>query len=163
MLCAKYKTADDIIQKMIRAYCKDDNEGLIKLLRLNTPKFFDPSEEKDFIEYLERHSENYFIIEDATTIVGAGGINYGFDNGETVRISWDIIHPDKQGKGFGTKLTNHRINEIKKNLNIKKIVVRTTQLVHVFYKKNGFQLDKIEKDYWAPGFDLYQMVIEIKE
>jgi len=147
---------------MIRAYNKDDNRDLIELLRLNTPKFFDPSEEKDFIEYLERHSENYFVILDSQTIVGAGGINYGFDNGETARISWDIIHPDKQGKGLGTKLTNFRINEIKRNLKIKKIVVRTTQLVHVFYKKVGFQLEKIEKDYWAQGFDLYQMVIEIK-
>ena len=146
---------------MIRAYNKHDNAELIELLRLNTPKFFGPSEEKDFIEQLERHSDNYFVIEDAKTIIGSGGINYGFDNGTTARISWDIIHPDKQGKGIGAKLTHYRIDEIKKNPSIKKIVVRTTQLVHEFYKKIGFQLEKIEKDYWAQGFDLYQMKIEI--
>jgi ribosomal protein S18 acetylase RimI-like enzyme len=148
---------------MIRAYTKDDKQKLIKLLRLNTPKFFDPSEEADFINYLEQHSDNYFVFESTNKIDGAGGINYGFDNGETARISWDIIHPDQQHKGIGTELTKFRINKIKENKSIKKIIVRTTQLVHSFYQKNGFQLEKIEKDYWAKGFDLYQMEIKIKK
>lgn len=147
---------------MIRPYNKIDRTELIELLRLNTPKFFDSSEEKDFLEYLELHSQSYFVVKDAETIIGAGGFNYGFDNGKTARISWDIIHPDRQGKGIGTKLTHYRINEIKKNPSINKIVVRTTQLVYEFYQKIGFKLEKIEKDFWAQGFDLYQMKLEIK-
>jgi ribosomal-protein-alanine N-acetyltransferase len=146
---------------MIRAYNKNDKSELIGLLKLNTPKYFAPSEEIDFIEYLENHSGNYFVVEESNSIVGAGGINYGFDHGDTARISWDIIHPDKQGEGIGTKLTSFRIEEIKKNRNVMKVVVRTTQLVQEFYRKNGFELKKIEKDYWAKGFDLYQMEIEL--
>lgn len=30
-----------------------------------------------------------------------------------------------------------------------KKAVHTTQFVHDFYQKIGFQLEKIEKDYWA--------------
>lgn len=146
---------------MIRKYNKDDKADLIELLRLNTPKFFDPSEEKDYINYLEIHSTNYFVLEDGNKIIGAGGVNFGFDDGKTARISWDIIHPDAQGKGFGTKLTDFRIKEIKKNTTVNKIVVRTTQLVYKFYEKIGFQIEKIEEDFWTKGFDLYQMKIEI--
>jgi [ribosomal protein S18]-alanine N-acetyltransferase len=145
---------------MIRKYDEKDKPDLIKLLRLNTPRFFAPSEEKDFIDYLNGHSENYYVIEESNEIIGAGGINYGFDNGTTTRISWDMIHPEKQGKGIGTRLTNFRIDEIKRNPHIRKIVVRTTQPVYKFYKKIGFHLEKVEKDYWAVGFDLYEMKIE---
>ena len=80
---------------IIRAYKIEDNTKLIELLRLNTPKYFESSEEL-YIIYLDKHTENYFVIEDSQLIIGARGINYGFDNGETVRISWDIIHPNKQ-------------------------------------------------------------------
>lgn len=146
---------------MIRKYIEKDKPDLIRLLRRNTPKYFAPSEETCFIEYLNSHSENYFVVEESNEIIGAGGINYGFDNGSTTRISWDIIHPEKQGKGIGTELTMFRINEIKMNSHIRKIVVRTTQLVYKFYEKIGFQLYKVEKDFWAVGLDLYEMKIEI--
>nr|WP_293295307.1 GNAT family N-acetyltransferase [Allomuricauda sp.] len=146
---------------MIRKYKEKDKSDLIRLLRLNTPKFFAPSEEKDFVDYLNNHSENYYVIEESKKIIGAGGFNNGFDNGATTRISWDMIYPEKQGQGIGTKLTKFRIDEIKKNSHINKIVVRTTQLVYEFYEKIGFQLYKVEKDFWAVGFDLYEMKIEI--
>lgn len=147
---------------MIRPYTSRDQERLVALLRLNTPEFFDASEEKDLIEYLEHHSQNYFVVEDYGTIVGAGGFNLGFDDGKTARISWDFIHPDFQGKGIGKKLTLYRIDEIKKDPIVRVIIVRTTQLVYEFYQKIGFVLEKVEKDYWAKGFDLYQMKMPIK-
>jgi [ribosomal protein S18]-alanine N-acetyltransferase len=107
---------------------------------LNTPHFFDPSEEKEFSHYLQQDSENYFIIEEANSIIGSGGFNYGFDKGKTARISWGMIHPDWHGKGIGTKLTQYRINEIKKHPEVEAIVVRTTKVVHGFYQKQGFEL-----------------------
>jgi len=85
-----------------------------------------------------------------------------FDEGKTARISWDMVHPSMHGKGIGRRLTEFRINEIKKNHSIEKIVVRTTQLVHRFYQKQGFELELTEKDFWAKGLDLYQMKQEIR-
>jgi [ribosomal protein S18]-alanine N-acetyltransferase len=55
------------------------------------------------------------------------------------------------------KLTQYRINQINENPKIELIVVRTTQLVYKFYEKMGFKLEKVEKDFWAKNFDLYQM------
>ena len=145
---------------MIRRYTKKDKENLIQLLRLNTPEFFHPAEEKEFDHYLEHESQNYFVVEESASIVGAGGFNFGFDEGKTARISWDIIHPYFQGKGIGSELLLFRLDEIRKNKTVNKVIVRTTQLTYRFYQKNGFRLEKIEKDFWAKGFDLYLMTLQ---
>jgi [ribosomal protein S18]-alanine N-acetyltransferase len=146
---------------MIRAYNSADQGKLVELLRLNTPLFFHPDEEQDFIYYLENHAQHYFVLEDSNTIIGSGGINY-FDQDRTARIAWDIIHPDFQAKGFGSKLTQYRIEQIKLNPGVEGITVRTTQLVYKFYEKSGFELLKTEPDFWAQGFDLYHMELKIK-
>lgn len=104
--------------------------------------------------------EDYFVVEDNGRIVGAGGINYFADS--IARISWDIVHPDFQGKGIGSKLTRYRVDRIKANTDTEVIVVRTTQLVYKFYQKLGFELVKVERDFWAKGFDLYQMELKLK-
>lgn len=147
---------------MIRSYTSEDKKELIDLLRLNTPQYFDESEESDFIEYLDNHVENYFVVEDNKKIIGSGGINY-FADSTLARISWDIIHPGFQGKGIGKKLILYRINQIKKNPTVSLISVRTTQLVYKFYQKIEFELEKTEKDFWAKGFDLYQMTLELNK
>ena len=98
---------------MIRKYKKEDQEKLLDLLRLNTPKYFAVSEEEDFIDYLNEEVEHYFVVEKENKIVGSGGFNLGFDDGKTARIAWDIIHPDYQGQGIGKKLTLYRIDQIR--------------------------------------------------
>jgi ribosomal protein S18 acetylase RimI-like enzyme len=147
---------------MIKKYSKSDKQEVIKLLRLNTPKYFAPSEEKEFIKYLDHETEDYFVVKENSKIIGVGGINY-FPNKKIATICWDIVHPDYQNKKIGKNLTQHRINYIQKNSNAKLIVVSTSQLAYKFYEKMGFELKKIEKDYWAKGFDLYQMTITIEK
>jgi len=146
---------------MIRAYTGEDLEKLIQLLRLNTPLYFHPAEEQNFIYYLENHAQNYFVVELDNIVIGCSGINY-LDDGKIARISWDIMHPHAQGKGFGRILTQYRIDQIKSNPTVERIMVRTTQLVYPFYQKSGFALIKTEKDFWTEGFDLYQMELRIK-
>lgn len=147
---------------MIRPYKSSDRESVIALLRLNTPTYFHPSEGKDFEEYLDHEAQHYYVVEEAGAITGCGGFNTGFDAGKTARISWDLIHPDYQRQGIGRKLTNFRIDKIRKHPETERIVVRTTQLVYKFYEVVGFRLVKTEKDFWADGFDLYEMVLDIR-
>lgn len=147
---------------MIRPYTPADKPKLIALLRLNTPTYFAEAEESDFAAYLDSFTEDYFVTEEEGKLIGAGGINYFPEDGQA-RISWDVIHPDLQGKGIGTQLMQHRLKVIKNKPGIYLIVVRTTQLVYKFYEKMGFELEKVEKDFWAPGFDLYQMRLPLKE
>lgn len=140
----------------IRRYAEADRENVIYLLRLNTPAYFSPTEEEDLIDYLDHHAAHYYVMDSGSGLVGCGGINFVGDP-PVVRISWDIFHPDYQGKGLGRMLTEFRIEKIKEYPNIQIIVVRTSQLAYKFYEKLGFELQEIVKNYWADGFDLYLM------
>lgn len=141
---------------MIRTYNKRDKGNLIRILESNIPTYFHMSEAYDFNKYLDNEIEDYFVMEDNAEIIGAGGINY-FLNERVARLSWDIVSQKHQGFGFGSQLVNYRIEHIKKLESVEYIVVRTSQHTYRFYEKMGFRLDNVIKDYWAKGFDLYQM------
>jgi [ribosomal protein S18]-alanine N-acetyltransferase len=146
--------------QMIRIYTAKDREAILEILRLNTPQFFGKDEETDIIHYLENEIEDYYVVEEIGKIIGSGGINYFIADG-LARISWDLIHPNHKGKGLGKQLVDHRINKIKKNPAVQTIVVRTSQFAHKFYKKMGLTLERIDKDFWAVGLDLYQMKMHV--
>ena len=74
------------------------------------------------------------------------------------KICCDIFHPDYQGKSLGTKLLKHRIDKLKSIKTIQIITVRTSQVAYKFYEKQGFELFEIKKDFWADGFDMYNMI-----
>lgn len=141
---------------MIRAYSPADKEEVLNLIRLNIPRYFAPFEEGDLSMYLDEESDHYFVVEENGNIIGAGGFNH-FREERLARISWDLIHPNYHGRGIGSQLTRYRIKEIKKNFGVPEIQVRTTQLVYRFYEKMGFSTLATVKDFWAPGFDLYDM------
>lgn len=94
---------------VIRPYVPADREAIIRLLRLNTPTYFAPEEEPDLLFYLDAEAEHYFVVEINGALAGSGGFNFA-DNGKNGRISWDIVHPDHQGKGIGSLLTRFRID-----------------------------------------------------
>lgn len=141
---------------IIREYKNTDREAVLNLLKLNTPKYFSPEEEKDLMNYLEKEIEYYFILEIDNIIVGSGGFNF-FDDKTIGKISWDILHPDFQGKSLGSTLLNYRIERLKSFKRVQQIIVRTSQLTHKFYEKRGFRLIEVVEDYWAKGFHLYKM------
>ncbi|SDL31475.1 N-acetylglutamate synthase, GNAT family [Salinimicrobium catena] len=141
---------------MIRAYQPTDKEAVLQLIRLNTPEYFAPAEEAELSLYLDEDSRYYFVVEEDGKIIGAGGINF-FPEESLARISRDLIHPDHQGRGIGGKLTQFRIAEIKKRTPVTEVQVRTSQLVYKFYEKQGFEVQNIVKDFWAPDYHLYDM------
>lgn len=141
---------------IIREYTIIDKNDVMNLIRLNTPKYFAPEEEGDLSNYLDNERELYFVLLFDGETVGCGGINFG-DNNTTGKISWDILHPDYQGKSLGTKLLKHRIAKLESIESITRITVRTSQVAYAFYEKQGFVLNQIAKDFWARGFDMYSM------
>lgn len=145
---------------IIREYTVSDKPRLVELLKLNTPEFFSPNEEKDLLYYLDNEVDNYFVLVMEEKVVGCGGFNLTED-GKTAKISWDIFDPNCQGKGLGSALTRFRIEKIKENKEVKTLSVRTSQLVYPFYEKFGLKLREVVKDYWDKGFDLYQLDCDI--
>ena len=140
----------------IRPYVSFDFNSVLELIRLNTPTYFSVEEEKDLADYLKNSIEDYYVIELNHQVIGSGGINYSEDKKKGI-ISWDMIHPEFQGKSLGKMLLNYRISIIKEIDSIEQISVRTSQLTYPFYEKSGFEIINIKKDYWAEGFDLYEM------
>lgn len=145
---------------MIRDYIEADKGRVLELLRLNIPSYFSPSEESGFIKYLEEERADYFVWEEKNKIWGCAGINYFPEKGEA-RLSWDIIHPSFHGRGLGTSLTNYRIQKINLHPGMHTIRVRTSRQAYQFYLKFGFRLINTERDYWAEGFDLYELEMEL--
>lgn len=145
---------------MIKSYSPEYKLDLLHLLRLNTPHYFNQSEEIDLMKYLDEQIEDYYVIELNNKIIGCGGINYE-PNKNAAIISWDIIHPDFQRKGLGKELLTYRIDRIKKMGIYPQVIVRTSQFTNKFYEKNGFKLIKSVKDYWAKGIDLYYMELKL--
>jgi N-acetylglutamate synthase-like GNAT family acetyltransferase len=82
-------------------------------------------------KYLETERELYYVLLYDQKIVGCGGINFA-DNNTIGIISWDIFHPDYQGKSLGTKLLKHRIDKLNSLEGIQKIRVRTSQFAYKF-------------------------------
>lgn len=140
----------------IREYKSIDKSSVMNLIRLNTPEYFAPEEENDFSNYLDNEKELYYVLLFNEKIVGCGGINFA-ENKTIGKISWDILHPEYQGKSLGSQLLKYRIEKIKAIDSIQKITVRTSQLAYKFYEKQGFELNEVKEDYWAKGFDLYRM------
>ncbi|MCX2451847.1 GNAT family N-acetyltransferase [Pedobacter sp. PLR] len=145
----------------IREHQTADRERILTLLRLNTPAYFSAEEEADLIDYLDHFADNYYVLEVDGEVLGCGGFNLSED-GETGKISWDIFHPDSQGKGLGTALTRFRIQKIKEISGVKRISVRTSQMAYQFYEKFGLELREVVKDYWDMGFDLYRLDRDIE-
>ncbi len=141
---------------IIREYTAVDKESLLGIYKLNTPQYFSADEEKDLLYYLENEIEYYFVLELNQQVVGGGGFNFSGD--KTIgKISWDLIHPDIQGKSLGSILLKHRIEKLKIFPTVEQITVRTSQFVYQFYEKSGFQLIEVVEDYWAKGYHLYKM------
>ncbi|HEX8528499.1 MAG TPA: GNAT family N-acetyltransferase [Cytophagales bacterium] len=145
----------------IRPYTAADQASVLHLLRLNTPQSFAPAEEADLVYYLENHADHYFVVEADDEVLGCGGFNFS-DDGTVGKISWDIFHPDHQGKGLGSALTRYRIAKLKEYDSDRTISVRTKQVAYRFYEKIGFRLREVVKDYWAEGFDLYRMEFPVE-
>ena len=148
------------IHPIIREYKNLDKLRLQHLMQLNVPQYFHRSEIDDFMHYLEEERESYWVVEVDGQVVACGGIN--FPDVKTGRLSWDLVHPDFQGKGIGRLLLNFRLKFLKESA-CDKVEVRTSQFTEGFYQKNGFHTVFTKQNYWSEGYDLYHMERELNE
>lgn len=137
-------------------YQPSNKESLIHIFRLNVPNYFDASEEKEFSNYLQLKPDTYFCIFNNGTMVGGVGYDFKVED-QSGRINWIFLHPNYKGNGLGKKAVEHCLGILKADTRVKTLIVRTSQLIYPFFEKCGYTLLRTEKDYWAKGFDLYQM------
>lgn len=140
----------------IRPYHKRDEQALLNIIQKNVPEFFAAHEVQELQAYLQGHIDQYFVIEDHQTIIGAGGINR-YPEEQLASISWDYIDPTYQKKGIGSLLLTHRLTILLNDSSIKRIRVRTSQKAYQFYQRFGFVTHHTQTDFWGEGLDLYEM------
>jgi len=141
---------------MIRPYKSIDEASLLEIFKLNTPQNFDNRELKDFQEYLEQKGDTYLTIEVNNKIVGGAGY-YVNERDNSGRITWIFFDPNYSGQGLGMQVVDHCLTQLRKNNRVEKFIVTTSQLAFKFFEKFGYNISRIEKDYWGEGLDLYEM------
>ena len=141
---------------MIRPYKPIDKAHLLEIFKLNTPKYFDDSEIKDFEDYLEEKGDTYFTIEINNKIVGGAGY-YVHKSDRSGRITWIFFDPGYSGQGLGRQVVDYCLTQLKKDNEVDKYIVTTSQHAYKFFAKFGYQINRVEKDYWGQGLDLYEM------
>ena len=147
---------------MIRPYKPTDKGNLLNIFSLNIPKFFDKNEINDFEEYLEQKAETYLTIEVDNNIVGGTGY-YINENDKSGRITWIFFDPSYYGQGLGKQSVEYCLKILSKDNKVEKFIVTTSQLAYKFFEKFGYSINRIEKNYWGGGLDLYEMEKPIKK
>ena len=145
---------------LIRKFEEKDTPQLLDLVKLHVPASFAETEIQDFEDYLKFELEHYFVIQIHEMVVACGGINFK-GTADQAWLSWDIVHPDFQSQGLGSALLKHRIDVVKQMSTIHTLWVRTSQTASKFYEIKGFKIIKHVPDFWAEGFDLVEMKMEL--
>jgi ribosomal protein S18 acetylase RimI-like enzyme len=144
----------------IRKCLYADQVKLEEIFKLNVPEAFHESELKEFLSYLEKKRETYLVVANQNEVLG--GVGYDIEQRDNSgRINWILFHPAHRHKGLGQSAVRHCLDILRSSPDVKKLVVRTSQVAYRFFEKFGFRTVFREKEYWAPGFDLYQMEMGI--
>jgi len=147
---------------VIRPYSKEDRSALLSILKKNVPRYFHEDEVEDFEKFIDKHGAIYFTVLYENQI--AGGVSWTSRIKEkTAMIAWIFFDPECQGKGLGRESINFCLSAMSKVNEVEKFRVRTSQLVYPFFEKFGFKTIYVEQDYWAKGFDLYDMEMDAKD
>jgi [ribosomal protein S18]-alanine N-acetyltransferase len=146
---------------IFKKYTIENLKDVVRIFKSNVPTYFLPQELKDFIGFLEKDFiEEYYVVELNEKIIGCGGIAPNTDG--TVCFTWGMIEDQYHKKGFGKLLLEYRLNKCREIYADRTVKLRTTQHTNAFFEKYNFKTVKVEKDFWADGFDLYEMILSIK-
>ncbi len=146
----------------MKKYKESDGSRILHTFRLNIPEFFAAQEEKDFLDYLESYSGNYFSIRVHGVIVGGAGYKVDSDSA-IASISWIFLHPHYTGQGIGKQVVNFLINKMRSYESIKTLRVETSQHGYEFFGSFGFTTVEKKKEYWGKGLDLYRMEMSMSQ
>lgn len=139
-----------------RPYCQSDKGDLLNIFQRNVPNYFDELEKDEFSDYLDVHGSSYLVLEINNRIIGGTGYQINLAKA-TGSITWIFLDPNYTGKGIGKLAVEYCHNILKSDSNLRTFSVRTAQFTFEFFEKMGYKIIHFEKDYWARGYDLYEM------
>ena len=144
----------------VRPYAPADRAAALAAFDSNTPRFFDPTERRDFETFLDAPFCPYFVMEHDGAIVGCGG--YAIEEGASqASLIWGMVRNDLHKRGLGRFLVMFRLREITKANGVHHVRLSTSQHTAPFFEKQGFKVAGIEKDGYASGMDRVEMRMKL--
>lgn len=146
----------------IRTYQPGDKQVCLEIFDSNLGKYFDASERAEFSEYLasQNNSEDYFVCTVNDKVVACGGFGV---HKEVASLCWGMVHREYHSSGYGTALTDYRINKLKKNADVGVVKIETSQHTKGFYQNKGFVVTAVTKDGFGAGIDSVAMSLEVND
>jgi ribosomal-protein-alanine N-acetyltransferase len=114
---------------------------------------------KDFqYEYYENPFSHIYVLEEED-IVGYCVLWIAYENAEISNVAVDSHY---QNKGYGSFLMQYMLNKAKECTNISLEVKTSNDSAIHLYKKYGFEIKAIRKNYYEGNQDAYLMVLEME-
>ena len=146
---------------VVREFSPLDAEGCLAIFESNTPTYFLPYEREDYEQFLAKLPGAYLIVEsEAGRILACGG--YAQDNETTAVLTYGMVHADHHRQSLGTRLLEERLERIRREFEVMKVVVNTTQLTEGFFARFGFQTEIVTPDQYAPGLHGVRMSLGLE-
>jgi N-acetylglutamate synthase-like GNAT family acetyltransferase len=153
----------------IRDYTSSDRNYCIEVFKTNTPDFFDPSELPQFETWLDKEIKNelqgtslyYYVLEKSGKVIGCGGFYLDPERNKAGMI-WGMVSHAYHGSGFGRRLLEFRMQKIQSLSPQAQIMLDTSQHSCLFFKKIGFKITSVTKDFYGKDLDRYDMTYQCK-
>ena len=124
----------------------------------NLPTFFTVDERIEFEDYLERLPGPQWVIEsNSNSIVASGGWAPSRKGASVANLCWGMVLCGHHRTGLGRLLLRARLADIANHPEIVSIEMNTSQHSCGFFQREGFAIDRVQKDFFAKGLDRYEM------
>ena len=142
-----------------RSYRASDQERIVKIFESNCPKYFDPNDKDDLIDFLKNWTnEDYLVVIINGNIIGCGG---HYVKEDRFGIAWVMFERGSIGHRNLLKTSDQFYGKIEENIRKENLIlpikVNTTQLMEKLFNRYGFKTYEIIEDGFGKGLDEYKM------
>ncbi|MFN4208896.1 MAG: GNAT family N-acetyltransferase [Agrobacterium albertimagni] len=144
-------------------YRPKDFSACLSIFDGNAPRYFSPEERVEFIQFLGTidHAANpYLVLTLNGSVVACGGLSINAAT-RTASLSWGMVNEAYHRCGFGTRLTEERLNLARSLPDLVEVTLATSQHTYEFYERHGFKVARITADGFAEDLDRYDMTLRL--
>ena len=146
----------------IRIYTPDDRTACLNIFRSNVPTYFAASDEMEFAPFIDDVRERFWVIDVDGQVRACGGLAVCYPEPEIATLCWGMVAQNLQRQGIGKALLEFRMREIATQWpSIRRVRITTTQVVQVFYERQGFAAVYVEPGGYGPGLDRVVMCQDV--
>lgn len=146
---------------LVRAYAEEDRDGCLRVFDSNIPRFFRVAERAEFAAFLGALPGPYAVlVADKNEVLACGGYAVRANEG-IASLCWGMVRADLHGRGLGGALARLRLEVVRHDPRVRRILLNTSQHTVGFYERLGFRVTAVEKNGYAPGLDRCEMSADV--